>query len=164
MLKFAPCRQVASSNNWNKTSLNSNSRSMSKYQNVVQDMQTSDTETAELDKVNFCSSIYPKLVKLAHFLSTLSALPDILWLPETFLNCRQNPFISGYQVTRKDLAISLGRGGGVFMFIETNMQFNQLTESKNLENGNEVIGIQVSDTTLINLYNSPMLCISLKTY
>ena len=75
------CRQAANSNNRNQTSLNSNRfvknpynsnfprllstsskspvsyRSIFKIQNVVQDMQTADIETAELDKVNFCSDL-----------------------------------------------------------------------------------------------------------
>ena len=40
------------------------------------------------------------------------------------------------------------------MFIKTK-QLYQLTEFDNLENGIDVIGIQVSDITLINFYNSP---------
>ena len=86
-------------------------------------------------------------------MSTLSALPDILCLQETFL--RQNPFISDYQLIRKDRAILLGKGGGVSMFIKTITQFNQLTEFDNLKKENKEIGISVIKITLINLYNSP---------
>ena len=100
-----------------------------------------------------CRSIYPKLLELEHFL-LLSALPDIFCLQETFLNCRQKLFVSGYQLIRKDRAISLGREGDMCTSIKTDKQFNKLTKFDNLEKGNEVIGIQVSGITLIKLYNS----------
>ena len=102
-----------------------------------------------------CRSILRKLPEFKNYLNNLKIIPDIICLQETFLNYRCNPQIVGYTMLRKDRGTPTG-GVGIAIPIRNNIYFTELrsidTEWQGVE---EIMGIQVEDLNIINVYNKP---------
>ena len=76
-----------------------------------------------------CRSIFSKLPEFKHYLTTLTSLPHIICLQETFLSLKYNPSIPRYNLIRKDRSPTHEKGGGVCMFIKSDIIFKEITEN-----------------------------------
>ena len=102
-----------------------------------------------------CRSIFSKLSEFKHYLTTLSNLPHIICLQETFLSLKYNPCIPGYHLVRKDRPLSQGKGGGVCMFIKSDIIFSEITGYENNGNSEELMAIKINGMVIVNMYNKP---------
>ena len=85
-----------------------------------------------------CRSIFSKLPEFKHYLTTLTSLPHIICLQETFLSLKYNPSIPGYNFIRKDRSPIHGKGGGVCMFIKSDIIFKEITENEDIGDNEEL--------------------------
>jgi len=80
-------------------------------------------------------------------------VPDVLCIQESHLTPKYQPSIPHYQVIRKDLPLSKGKGGGLMVCVKTSLDFSNIDVALHASSNLAVLGIAVHGFSIFNIYN-----------